>query len=46
MKKQIDEIKAEVTVLDRTKFILKEKAGDVSDLLKELEKKKGIVGFS
>lgn len=46
MKKQLDEIKAEVTVLDRTKYILKEKAGDVDDLMKDLEKKKGIQGFS
>jgi len=46
MKKQLDEIKAEVTVLDRTKHILKEKAGDVDDLMKDLEKKKGIQGFS
>jgi acetate kinase len=46
MKKQLDEIKAEVTVLDRTKHILKEKAGDVDDLMKDLEKKKGITGFS
>jgi hypothetical protein len=29
MKKALDEIKSEVTVLDRTKSILKEKAGDV-----------------
>lgn len=42
MKKALDEIKAEVTVLDRTKQILKEKAGDVDDVLKDIEKKKGI----
>ena len=42
MKKSLEEIKAEVTVLDRTKQILKEKAGDVDDFLRDLEKKKGI----
>ena len=46
MKKALDEIKAEVTVLDRTKQILKEKAGDVDDFLREIEKKKGIQGYS
>ena len=39
MKKQIDEIKSEVTVLDRTKQVLKERAGDVDDFLHQLEKK-------
>jgi hypothetical protein len=42
MKKALDEIKSEVTVLDRTKAILKEKAGDVDEFLRDLEKKKGI----
>ena len=46
MKKTLDEIKAEVTVLDRTKQILKERAGDVDDFLKSLEKSKGISGYS
>lgn len=46
MKKQLDEIKAEVTVLDRTKQILKEKAGDVEEFLHQLEKSKGIQGYS
>ena len=46
MKKALDEIKAEVTVLDRTKQILKERAGDVDDFLHDLEKKKGIQGYS
>ena len=46
MKKTLDEIKAEVTVLDRTKQILKERAGDVDDFLKGLEKQKGISGYS
>lgn len=42
MKKALDEIKAEVNVLDRTKQILRDKAGDVDDLLRDLEKKKGV----
>ena len=46
MKKALDEIKSEVTVLDRTKSILKEKAGDVDEFLRDLEKKKGIQGYS
>ena len=46
MKKQLDEIKAEVTILDRTRHILKGQAGDVSDLLADLEKRKGVQGFS
>ena len=39
MKKSLDEVKSEVTVLDRTKQILKDRAGDVDDLLRDLEKK-------
>ena len=46
MKKVLTEIKAEVTVLDRTKQILKDRAGDVDDLMSQLEKKKGIQGYS
>ena len=43
MKKVLDEIKSEVTILDRTKQILKERAGDVDEFLRDLEKKKGII---
>ena len=46
MKKVLTEIKAEVTVLDRTKQILKERAVDVDELMNQLEKKKGIQGYS
>lgn len=46
MKKVLNEIKAEVTVLDRTKQILKERAGDVDEFLRDLERKKGIAGYS
>ena len=33
-------------VLERTKEILKSRAGNVDEFLKELEKKKGITGYS
>jgi intraflagellar transport protein 81 len=46
MKKQLEEIKSEVVVLDRTKQILKSKAGDVDEFLRDLEKKQGVQGFS
>lgn len=46
MKKALDEIKAEVTILDRSKNLLKEKAGDVDDFLRDLEKKAGVQGYS
>ena len=45
MKKVLGEIKAEVTVLSRTENILKSRAGDIDDLLKNLEKQKGISGY-
>lgn len=46
MKKVLDEIKSEVTVLNRTKQILKSRAEGVDDLLKQLEKKHNITGYS
>lgn len=33
-------------MLERTKEILKSRAGNVDEFLKELEKKKGITGYS
>ncbi len=33
-------------ILERTRDILKGRAGNVDELLKELEKKKGIAGYS
>ena len=44
--KQLDEIKAECTVLQRTKEILKSRAGNVDEFLKELEMKKGVAGYT
>jgi len=46
MKKVLDEIKAEVTILSRTENILKSRAENLEDFLKSLEREKGIVGFS
>jgi len=46
MKKVLTEVKSEVAVLERTKQILKDKAGDVDELMSQLEKKKGIHGYS
>lgn len=45
-RKILDEIKAEVTTLDRTKHILSDKAGDVQEVLQKLEREKGVSGFS
>ena len=46
MKKVLDEIKSECQVLDRTKSILKSRAENVDEFLRDLEKKKGIAGYS
>lgn len=46
MKKIIGEIKAEVTVLMRTENILKSRADNLEDFMKDLEKKKGISGYT
>ena len=46
MMKSLDEIKAECTVLNRTVMILKSRAGNVDEFMKELEKKKGITGYT
>ena len=46
MLKHLEEIKAEVKILEGTKEILKSRAGNVEDFLKDLEKKKGITGYS
>jgi intraflagellar transport protein 81 len=46
MKKALDEIKAEVTVLDRTKQILTQKDSDAGAMLRQIEKEKGITGYS
>lgn len=46
MKKSLDEIKSEVTVLDRTKQILSSKDMEAKEMLHKLEKDKGITGYS
>ena len=45
MKKVLGEIKAEVTVLSRTENILKSRAGDIEDVMKKIEREKGIAGY-
>ena len=46
MKKVLGEIKAEVTVLARTQAILKSRAENYDEFLQDLEKKKGIGGYT
>ena len=46
MKKVLTEIKAEVTVLSRTEQILKSRAENLDDFMKDLEKKKGVSGYT
>ena len=46
MKKTLTEIKSEVKVLNRTKQILQSRAEDLGDFMKNLEKSKGISGYS
>merc|ERR1711935_135236 len=46
MKKQLQEIKAEVNVLNRTKKILQTRAEDLGEFMKNLERSKGISGYS
>jgi intraflagellar transport protein 81 len=46
MKKVLTEIKAEVTVLSRTEQILKSRADNLDDFMKDLEKKKGVSGYT
>lgn len=46
MVKALDEIKSEVSVLFRTQTLLKSRAENVDDFMADLEKKKGIEGYS
>jgi hypothetical protein len=46
MKKQLQEIKAEVNVLNRTKKILQSRAEDLGEFMKNLERSKGITGYA
>jgi len=45
MKKVLGEIKAEVTVLSRTESILKSRADNLDEFMRDLEKKRGISGI-
>jgi hypothetical protein len=46
MKKEIEEIRSELNILSRTEDILKSRAGDIDEFLKNLEKQKGIQGYT
>lgn len=46
MKKELEEIRAELNILSRTESILTSRAGDIDDFLKQLEKQKGISGYT
>tara|TARA_B110000503_G_C6769727_1_gene258886 strand:- start:100 stop:474 length:375 start_codon:yes stop_codon:yes gene_type:complete len=46
MKKVLQEIKSEVTVLNRTKKLLQSRATDLGEFMANLEKAKGISGYS
>lgn len=46
MKKSLDEIRNEVKVLERTKDILQSRAEDLGEFMQNLERTKGISGFS
>jgi len=46
MKKVLGEIKSEVTVLSRTKKILQSRAEDLDGFMKNLERTRGIQGYS
>ena len=46
MKKILGEIKAEVTVLSRTESILMNRADNLDEFMKDLEKKGGVSGYT
>ena len=46
MKKVLQEIKSEVTVLSRTKSILEGRAENLGQFMADLERKQGISGYS
>lgn len=46
MKKILQEIKSEVTVLNRTKKVLESRAEDMSEFMQNLEKARGISGYT
>ncbi len=46
MKKELEEIRAELNILSRTENLLTSRAGDIDDFLKQLEREKGISGYT
>ena len=46
MKKELEEIRSELNVLSRTEDIIKKRAGDIDDFLKNLERQRGISGYT
>lgn len=46
MKKVLGEIKSEVTVLGRTESILKSRADNLDEFMRDLEKSRGITGIT
>lgn len=46
MKKELEEIRSELNILSWTEDLLKQRAGDIDDFLKNLEKSKGIQGYT
>jgi len=46
MRKQLQEVKSEIGVLAKTKNILKSRADDLGDFMQQLERQKGISGYT
>jgi len=46
MKKDLEEIRSELNVLTRTETILKSKAGDIDEFMSNMERQRGIQGYT
>lgn len=46
MKRELEEIRSELNILSRTEDLLKSRAGDIDDFLRNLERQKGIQGYT
>lgn len=46
MKKELEEIRSELNILSRTEDLLKQRAGDIDEFMANLEKSKGIQGYT
>ncbi len=46
MKKELEEVRAELNTLTRTEAILKSRAGDLDQFMEKLERQKGIQGYT